>query len=365
MAFSGCRTGGIAIALVVSAAIVAAAHAQTPNVTAAPALQTNQAYVDEVTRSTQLNLDDPLSVFAFVLDHLPDRVKVYPTENYYYFRFFHDGVRYGGDIRLDAMDRDQGRIHFGYYQKLNGWKHEGEGADKEVVLGKAQGVTVEKLAPLIYRIGYRGKRVTFALNDLSKVRPPASAMAPGEKFFGPIFDESAIRFFLIFDTRLKIFHYILDETAPVPDRFVATRQVKRIIIGQRTGFAFYRDLRRPRKILIGVYADNADWNNYLDGPFDQMPDNFIAGDTLRQAMVARDPTVKGEIDRLGHFHDGSGRFLIQPFKLYRKESDLYPIDRCARRERNRPDYGRCFVTDVGPEGTGPGDAVQRQTGPGP
>lgn len=364
MIVRGRRCVGMAVALVLSAATVAPAQAQGPDVTAAPVLQTNQAYVDEVTRSTKLKLDDPLSVFAFVLDHLPDKVKVYPTENYYYFRFFHDGVRYGGDIRLDAMDRDKGVVHFGYYQKLNGWKHEGEGADQEVVLGRAQGVTVEKLAPLVYRIGYGGKQVAFALNDLSNVHPPASTLAPGEKFLGPIFDESAIRFFLVFDTRLKIFHYILDATAPVPDRFVATRRVKRIVIGQRTGFAFYRDLKRPRQILIGVYADNVDWNNYLDGPFDQMPDNFVAGDVLREAMVARDPTVKGEIDRRGHFYDGSGRFLIQPFKLYRKESDLYSIDRCARRERNRPDYSRCFVADVGPEGTGPGDAVQEQTGPG-
>ena len=39
-------------------------------------------------------VDDPMAVFAFVFDSLPDRVKVYPTENYYYFTFLHNGMSY-------------------------------------------------------------------------------------------------------------------------------------------------------------------------------------------------------------------------------------------------------------------------------
>ena len=37
-------------------------------------------------------------VFAFVLGQLPERVQVYPTENYYYFGFIHNGVRYQGEF---------------------------------------------------------------------------------------------------------------------------------------------------------------------------------------------------------------------------------------------------------------------------
>ena len=43
---------------------------------------------------------------------LPERVQVYPTENYYYFRFIHDGVRYVGNIRLAAANRDRGEVQF-------------------------------------------------------------------------------------------------------------------------------------------------------------------------------------------------------------------------------------------------------------
>ena len=49
-------------------------------------------------------------------------------------------------------------------------------------------------------------------------------------------------------------------------------------------------------------------NNYFDGPFDQLPDNFIEGEALREAILAVRPQLKGEIDRFGASPDGSIRF---------------------------------------------------------
>src|SRR5690349_1541290 len=66
-----------------------------------PPLQTNQAYVEEVMGKTTLDVNDVMSVFGYVMAKLPERVKVYPTENYYYFWFIHNGIRYAGNIRLD------------------------------------------------------------------------------------------------------------------------------------------------------------------------------------------------------------------------------------------------------------------------
>ena len=64
-----------------------------------PPLQTNEAYVAEVTtRSQTLAIHDPMAVFAYVLGSLPERVKVYPTENHYYFSFDLDGIRYARPI---------------------------------------------------------------------------------------------------------------------------------------------------------------------------------------------------------------------------------------------------------------------------
>src|SRR5216684_5740565 len=176
---------------------------------ALPRLATNQAYVEEVTRTTTLSINDPIAVFAFVLNSLADRVKVYPTENYYYFSFLHNGKRFAGNIRLDASNRDEGKVIFAYYEDLSEWRE--ESPVTHVILDISQGVTVEKVERLVYRVSYGQKSVVFALNDLSQVKPPANAIGPDEKFIGPIFDESAIRFFLVYNSKLKIFHYILDE----------------------------------------------------------------------------------------------------------------------------------------------------------
>ena len=145
---------------------------------------------------------------------------------------------------------------------------------------------------------------------------------------------------------MKIFHYILDETVKVADEFMPTKQTDRILIGKRTGFAFYRDHRLDRKILIGAYELNSTVNNYFDGPFDQLPENFIEGDALYNAIVASDPGVKGKIDRLGHYFDDSGRYSIHPYPLYRKETDLRAVHRCATSRRiPAAAYYACFVFD--------------------
>jgi hypothetical protein len=324
------------------AATVGCAMAQSPE---RPGLETNQAYVEDVTRATTLAIDDVMAGFAFVFGGLPERVKVYPTENYYYFRFAHNGTRYAGDIRLDAMDRDQGKVHFGYSEEMAEWKRE-DGVEVDIVLDASHGVTVERLERLIYRVSYGGKSVVFALNDLSQVKPPAGALGPDERFIGPIFDESGIRFFFVYNSKLKVFSFILDETLNVADGFNPAKGTDRIIIGKRTGFAFYRDHRLNRKILIGAFKSNSLVNNYFDGPFDQLPENFLEGQTLHDLIVDADSSVKGKIDRLGHYLDGSGRYLIHPYLLYQKESDLNVVHRCATSKKILPAaYYACFVFD--------------------
>ena len=169
-------------------------------------------------------------------------------------------------------------------------------------------------------------------------------MGPDEKYLGPVFDESAIRFFLVFNKRLKLFHYVLDETVAVADQFVRASLTSRILIGRRTGFAFYQDYRLKRKILIGVFEGNARVNNYFDGPFDQLPDNFVEGEELREAILAVDPSLAGKIDRVGSAPDGSGRYLIGPYVYYRTEEELRSFHDCATRRRRTDDtYYRCFV----------------------
>jgi len=333
----GCRSLVAAVVMVATACVAGAQQSDLPHV------ETIDGIVDNVMRTYELDIKDTMVVLDFIFGRLPDRVKVYPTENYFYFRFIHNSLQYAGNFRLDALDRDEGKIQFGYYEELAPWKPEGIGIERYIVLDASHGVLVERVDPLVYRVTYKGKSVVFELNDLSQVKPSAQAMRPDEKFLGPIFDESAIRFFLVFNTKLKIFHYLLDETVKVHEEFFSLSGTDRILIGKRTGFAFYRDHTLERKILIGVYWFNSALNNYYDGPFDQLPDNFIKGEELREAMIASDPKVKGNIGRFGHYPDQESRFGIHPYMLYKDTRELLRVDRCAKGQIKAATYYRCFV----------------------
>ena len=158
-----------------------------------------------------------------------------------------------------------------------------------------------------------------------------------------MFDESGIRFFFVFNTRLKVFHFLLDETEAVADELVPQQGIEPDRHRQAHGLC----------VLPVGQAENPDRRRTngspgstpsLDGPFDQLPENFIEGDRLRDAMIAADPGVRGKIDRLGNFTDGSARFLVHPYMLYREVGDLSVFHRCVSSRAVKPaDRPLCFV----------------------
>ena len=329
-------TSAVGDAAIVAAALrllIGAAFAEPQQ---RPQLFTHEAAMADVTRPAAFDIKDPMAVFAYVLGGLPGRVTVYPTENYYYFKFIHAGAPIAGNLRLDPRNRDQGKIYFGYYEDHADWKQ--DGFEQSLELDSARNVTVERVENLVYRVTYQGTSVVFALNDVSQHKPPAGAIGADERLIGPVFDESGIRFFLVYNAKAKTFHYILDEIERMPDELEPLRRSDRILIGKRTGFAYYRDHRLDRKILIGVFEQNVRLNTYFDGPFDQLPENFIEGETLRQAIVNSESELKGKIDRLGHFlKDEENRYAITPYMQYRTANDLLlfiaapPTEECRRR----------------------------------
>jgi hypothetical protein len=303
---------------------------------------TNQSYVEEAHNQPDFDIADMPAVLSLVLGSLPDKVKVYPTENYYYFYFDYKGIKYSGNLRFDVVDRDQGLVHFNYFKDFTNWQRDESGYS--FVLSAKDGVTVTHADKLAYDVEFKGRKVRFELNDLSGVKPPAGMVQKDESYIGPIFDESGIRFFLVFNQTEKTFHFILDETAPVADQFNTLPNADRITVGIRTGFAFYADRFVNRKILVGVNVLNTSINNYLDGPFDQLPDNTLEGDVLEKAILAVSPESKGHIDRFGNSPDGETRFLIAPYMQYEDVSELGAISGCAASEVP-PVYYKCFSFD--------------------
>ncbi len=308
-----------------------------------PKVKTHQTYIEDLQRETPLDIADPLAVFGHVLSSLPERVKVYPTENYYYFSFIHQGVTYHGNIRLDASDRDAGYVNFGYFEEYALWRSAAEVTYRH--LSASDGVTVEALAPLSYRVSFKGKPVIFDLNDLSDVKPPEGMLNANETYIGPVFDESAMQFFLVFNKDAKVFHFILNETVKNPEVFEATKVSPRITIGRRTSFAFYKD-KRDRQILVGIHESNSFLNNYYDGPFDQLPDNFLKGDTLRDAISLVLPDYAAKLDRFGAV-SGASRYAISPYMYYATEHDLEYFESCIN-DKTRPEeaYYQCFNAEL-------------------
>ena len=287
----------------------------------------NEQWINTLSARSRLDITNPVEVFRFVFKQLPGQVKVYPTENYYYFRFIHNATEYAGNIRFAPDLRDQGKVFFIYFKTTTEWLEDEK--DNSVLIEPQHGAIIKKAGHLAYQITVGGKKVLFQLNDLSAVRPPADVINKDEVFIGPVFDESGIRFFLLFDQQHKTFHYVLDETIPVNDELVKIDQTTQMLLGRRTGFAFYSTPGKQRKTLVGVFGPNAQVNNYYDGPFDQLPDNFIKGNTLYDAIKLADPTYKEPMDRFGNSLKGQNRYLIAPYMEYQRVEDLVKAEKCA------------------------------------
>ncbi|MEM8976967.1 MAG: hypothetical protein AAGD43_33365 [Pseudomonadota bacterium] len=298
--------------------------------TALTGLQTNEGYIKTLNKNALADTAKPLDVFRALFAALPQRVTVYPTENYYYFSFHRNGSRYAGNIRLAIDGLAKREIYFTYFRSATLQHPDGDG--QRLVLNAGVGVEIERITDLSWKIVAFGKSVVFNLNDLSHVRPPQRLLREHETFIGPVFDESGLRFFLVFDKAKKEFAYVLDETVRVPEEFLSSAAHTGFRLGRRTGFLFAMDrTQQPRKVLAGVFAANVELNNYFDGPFDQLPDNFIKDDRLRNALTLQQPDLRGRIDRYGNLAGGETRAVIAPYATYESPEDLQVLAMCLKR----------------------------------
>lgn len=304
-------------------------------------VDTNQAFLESLV--VPLDLDDPLAVFAVVFASLDDRVRVYPTENYYYYRFHAAGTTVAGNLRLDAADRDRGILHFGYFR----YDENGQFQDRRGVgraLSADDGVEVERLEPFLYAVVFRGKRVLFELNDLGFHPPRQARLRPTEEFVGPIFDESGMRFALLFDRATRHLFYVLDEDRPVPESFVPAGGG--VVVGRRTGFAFYLDEANRRKVLIAVHAAGMDTNSYYDGPFDQLPDNYVERTRIRRYIESAYPHTRGRLDPFGAYLDEEGsRVAILAYHVYSERQDLSFVASCHEASADDGAFFACITPD--------------------
>lgn len=290
-------------------------------------LVTNNSYINGL--YTNENAKKTATVFHYVFRHLEDEVTIYPSENYYYFNLALRGRTLSGDIHLDVLNIDSGVVQFGFVEKFEdrtravgryrpGWTGD---------FGPGQGVEVERINDFRYAVTYGGRTVIFNLYNGDTVPPVKARLMADEEYVGPSFDESGLRFFLIFNRTIGRLYWVLNEDGFVPEEF--RRLTDHIAIGDRTEFAFYLDSVNNRKILVGVQGLNVAHNNWFDGPFDQLPDNYVKTGRveMRKYLERHFGYRPGTLDRYGNYvNDPGARAAVAPYARYFEPADLAFVD---------------------------------------
>ena len=138
------------------------------------------------------------------------------------------------------------------------------------------------------------------------------------------FDESGYQFFLLFNEDRNYLFWVLNEEEIVPDKLEPLKDG--LMVGRRSGFVFLVDeAHNDRKVLAAIRGANATVNNYYDGPFDQLADNYVDQTNISEYLQLASPTLRGRIDKYGYYMDreGSSRVAVSPYYVYFSESDLF------------------------------------------
>ncbi len=279
----------------------------------------------------QNNLNDIDSTFSSVFSKLDSEVTVYPSENYLYFRFNSDEKYIWGNIRLAPEERENGLVHFAYYEFKSDLTGPDEANIRHKLLGPEDGITVSKVHDFCYIISYNDKKVIFNLHQIAQTPPKLFDMPSDEEMVFKTYDESGFQYFLIFNKNTKSFYYILNEEESPLQEF--ERISTDIVVEKNSKFAYYLDsTNQNRKILFGVYGKNVMQNSYYDGPFDQLADNYVTKDsTLSKYIQQAYPYTKGQVDEYGNFlYDDGFRVAIMPYYIYENDYELVEIVEIAK-----------------------------------
>lgn len=253
--------------------------------------------------SEELDLSNPKNVFDYVWKKLPYYAIVYPTERYYYFSI--PSISLAGNLRF--ADIETGLLSFAYFNTEDTLQFQ------YTVLSQKDGLDVKMISEKLVKLSYAGKTVFFHLPSQDTNLPNSFSLLPDEEFVANIQDESAIRFFLIFNDTTKSFYYVVNEDYPITETL--TDLGEHLLLGDRTKFIYWNDEDTRRKILIGVDAYSIMANNYFDGPFDQVPPHLPLRDKLYKAYPYTQ-YLRG-LDEHGNFLDFEGqRVAISPYTDY-------------------------------------------------
>jgi len=302
---------------------------------------TNEKFIDSL--YMEMDLNDADEVFRYVFSNLDDEIFIYPTENYYYFTFPANGKTIWGSFHLPAYSLDEGFLSFGYVDKGND-VNEPPIYGGSVDFYSGDNMEIKKIDDFAYSITIEEQTKIFRLNQ-QDLNPPVNALLTDDEIFiEPTFDESGLRFFLIFNNSTKQIYWVLNEDGYVPETFTSYDEIE---FGDRTGFAFYPDYANNRKILVGIYGPNVMANNWYDGPFDQLLDNYVyLGQVeIKKYMEESYPSAVGRLDDYGNYLDNETRLAIGTYSIYFYKDELVDVIYSCEDSETDSEFYDCITAE--------------------
>lgn len=290
-----------------------------------PRIDLHEDFVSSIREPHQTNVSfEALADILF--DALPNNITVFPSEGYYYFQFFLNGENYRGNIRFDVRFLKNGKLPIIFYNLYSS----GEEANEQYqIFENGANFTINPIDDLRYEVVYKGRTVVATLYDLSADKATFISLNEGEVYIGPLFDDSAVKFDLIYNRDANVFLYLLNERGQLFETFRSMAGIQNIVIGNRTGFAYFKD-PFGRKVLVGVALKDVAQNSHYDGPFDQMPDTILDPAVFKELLESYYTALKGKILPGGWYvDDPSTRFVISPYLMYSSEGELFRAASCA------------------------------------
>lgn len=291
----------------------------------------NEKFVEGLLSQGDMDVEDVDSVFRYLFGRLPEQVTVYPSENYYYFIFNFDGRQFWGNMRLPAGRRENGVLSFAYFEFIDFPSVPSQGLTRAKFYTEADGLLISEVDKLTWDVRFRGKTVRFNLHPLRTDPPQLFDLGPNEEFVERTFDESGYQFFLLFNKKSNYFFWVLNEEEIVPDKFETLADD--ILVGVRSGFALWVDkAHQDRKVLATIRSISVTRNDYYDGPFDQLADNYVDVNNVSKFMERAYPGLAGRIDKYGYHTDTERgtRVAISAYGSYFTKADILSLVKRAK-----------------------------------
>ena len=282
------------------------------------------------------SLDNAQEVFEYIFSWIPTYVIVYPTEQFYYFSTIIDGKEVSGNIRV--ADLQKGVFSMVYFPI------ERAPEDPQFIAYRPVNgvdILINPINQNNFDVTYKEKTVRFKIPTYVNMEADIPLLED-EQFIGRIFDESGTGLFLMYNKGTNSFYEVLDEKR-VTDNFESISE--NFVVGRRTGFVYYEDTDYKRRILVGINVHNAQANNFLDGPGDQVPIHINFKKEL--AWVYPSVLVGDGTDDYGVFLNKPSwsRFVIAPFYTYNKPQEVIIEKEVCLKEQNKSVLWTCLTKE--------------------